>query len=80
MRVLLLGLLFVGGAVSAAPDYNEPSFAAFMDVASKFERKLYGCPDEAWKREQCSPARAIFDARLQMEVWKRGGRLFGGAR
>jgi hypothetical protein len=80
MTHLFRSLAFLILASTASPETSEfdPSrFSAFMDVAAKFERKLYGCPPDAWEAAQCSPALGQLDAKLKAQVWKRGKELFG---
>jgi hypothetical protein len=71
-------LILASAASPEASEFDPARFSAFMDVAAKFERKLYGCPPDAWEGRQCSPELGQLDVKLKAQVWKRGKELFGG--
>lgn len=81
MKRLSLGLLITATLIAAnvplRETFDEQKFERFMNSASRFERELYACPDDAYRIDQCSPKQGIVDSKLKAEVWKQGRELFG---
>jgi len=57
--------------------FDQRSFEAFMDDASRFERTLNACPIDAWRIDQCAPLQGRFDAKLWRKVQNEGFDVFG---